>query len=116
VPVAADSGTVIEAPAANASESGSASAAPTASAVPANAHPIALYVQVGAYGDPLNAGKVVTRLEAAGISHVYQTSVTNAGKTVQRVRVGPVSSVEEFDALVARLAAIGFPGARIASE
>ena len=38
------------------------------------------------------------------------------GKVVQRVRVGPVSSVNEFDALVAHLAAIGFPGTRLATE
>jgi hypothetical protein len=29
------------------------------------------------------------------------------------VRIGPVSSVPEFDALLARLATLGYPGARL---
>jgi rare lipoprotein A len=95
-----------------------AAAAPASS--PATSPPgprtVALYVQVGAYGDPINAGRVVQRLQAAGIGHVYQSSTSSGGKTVQRVRVGPVSSVEEFDQLIARLAAMGFPGARLAPE
>jgi rare lipoprotein A len=78
--------------------------------------PVSLYIQVGAYGDPVNAAKTVERLEAAGIAHVYQSSAVNGGKPIQRVRVGPVSSVEQFDVLVARLAALGFPGARLAPE
>jgi rare lipoprotein A len=95
-----------EAPAPNA-------AAPT---MPAGTRPVALYVQVGAYSDPLNASKVLERVRAAGIAHVYQSSALSAGKPVQRVRVGPISSVEEFDALIAHLTVIGFPGARLAPE
>jgi len=78
--------------------------------------PVALYIQVGAYSDRVNAGKVLERVQAAGIAHVYESSAVSAGKVLQRVRVGPVSSVAEFDALIARLAAIGFPGARLAPE
>jgi rare lipoprotein A len=101
---------------ANAGDTRETSAAPASAGAPAPTHPVSLYVQVGAYSDPVNASKVAARIEAAGIGHVYQASISSAGKTVQRVRVGPVSSVAEFDALVARLTAIGFPGARIASE
>jgi rare lipoprotein A len=84
--------------------------------MPTGNRSVALYVQVGAYSDPLNASKVVERVRAAGIAHVYQSSALSAGKPVQRVRVGPISSVEDFDVLVARLTAIGFPGARLAPE
>ena len=92
--------------------------APNAAAqsMPTGNRSVALYVQVGAYSDPLNASKVVERVRAAGIAHVYQSSALSAGKPVQRVRVGPISSVEDFDVLVARLTAIGFPGARLAPE
>jgi rare lipoprotein A len=89
---------------------------PAANAAPASPRAVSLFIQVGAYGDPVNARKVVERLEAAGVGHVYQSSGMSSGKPVQRVRVGPVSRVEEFDALVARLAALGFPGARLAPE
>jgi rare lipoprotein A len=104
--------------AASPGESGSPNPAPASTNAlgPAPTHPLALYVQIGAYSDPVNADKVVRRLEAAGIGPVYQASIISGGKSVQRVRVGPVSNVAEFDALVARLTAIGFPGARIANE
>jgi rare lipoprotein A len=90
----------------------------TPNAAPAGAgnRAVALFIQVGAYGDPVNAGKAIERLRAAGIAHVYESSANSAGKPVQRVRVGPVSSVDEFDALIARLSALGFPGARLAPE
>jgi len=95
---------------------GNAAPASSPATSPPGPRTVALYVQVGAYGDPINAGRVVQRLQAAGIGHVYQSSTSSGGKTVQRVRVGPVSSVEEFDQLIARLAAMGFPGARLAPE
>jgi rare lipoprotein A len=99
-------------------ESPAANTAATAAPAPAPAsnRAVALYIQVGAYSDPINAGKVLERVQAAGIAHAFESSAMSAGKVVQRVRVGPVSSVNEFDALVAHLAAIGFPGARLATE
>jgi rare lipoprotein A len=99
-----------ESPAANMAAPGAATSAP------ATNRAVAIYIQVGAYSDPVNAGKVLERVQAAGIAHAFESSAMSAGKPVQRVRVGPLSSVEEFDALVARLAAIGFPGARLAPE
>jgi cell division septation protein DedD len=35
---------------------------------------------------------------------------------LQRVRIGPISSVQEFDQLIARLTALGFLGARLAQD
>lgn len=110
--------TATPAPSATILPAEASTAAPAGAPVPpaAGTRAVALYIQVGAYGDQVNADKVVERLQAAGITHVYQSGASSAGKPLQRVRVGPVSSVEEFDALIARLSALGFPGARLAPE
>jgi hypothetical protein len=34
----------------------------------------------------------------------------------QRVRIGPIASVPEYDQLIARLSALGYPGARLAQD
>jgi len=73
------------------------------------------YIQVGAFGQPENARRVAQRLRAAGIERVF-TLEPGPGQSLQRVRVGPISSVQEFDAITARLATLGFPGARLAQD
>jgi hypothetical protein len=35
---------------------------------------------------------------------------------LQRVRIGPIASVQEYDQLIARLSALGFPEARLAQD
>ena len=70
-----------------------------------------LYVQVGAFAVPGNAERVLTRLQSAGLPGPFILSPSVAGGSLYRVRVGPVHSVAEFDALAARLAALGYPGA-----
>ncbi len=79
--------------------------------------PPTLYVQVGAFSDERNAGRVVERLHAAGLATAFVRTPAGGSKDrLFRVRVGPVTSVPEFDQLAARLARIGFPDARLASE
>ena len=95
--------------------------APAASAAPAAATapvPVEqkLYVQVGAFSDAANTDRAVRRLRAAHVDGVLVSSATSNGRTLQRVRVGPVSTVDAFDALVARLATLGFNNARLAQE
>ena len=87
------------------------SSAPT----PASASP-ALYIQVGAYGDAANAQRVLSRLQGAGFSNAFSISAESGGRRLQRIRVGPISTVEQFDALAARLATLGFPEARLATD
>jgi rare lipoprotein A len=82
---------------------------------PASASP-ALYIQVGAYGDAANAQRVLSRLQGAGFSNAFSMSTQSAGHRLQRIRVGPISTVEQFDALAARLATLGFPEARLATD
>jgi rare lipoprotein A len=76
----------------------------------------ALYVQAGAFADPQNAQRTLARLQAAGFANAAIVSPLTANTHLYRVRLGPVHSVAEFDDITARLAALGFPDARLASE
>lgn len=75
--------------------------------------PATLYVQVGAFAVPEHAARVVARLQAAGLAGAFVFGPPAARGHLYRVRIGPVSGVPEFDRLVMRLGALGFPGARL---
>ncbi|HEX4648004.1 MAG TPA: septal ring lytic transglycosylase RlpA family protein [Steroidobacteraceae bacterium] len=81
----------------------------------AEAPPPSLYVQAGAFAEERNARNLLERLHAAGLTSAFVLSPLE-GRSLYRVRLGPVGSVAEFDALAARLAALGIPGAFIALD
>ena len=91
-------------------------AAPGAEPATGPATTVALYIQVGAYADPDNAQRVLDRLQSSGIPHVFSLASSGAGRSLRRVRIGPIATVEEFDALAARLTALGYPEARLAND
>lgn len=74
-----------------------------------------LYIQVGAYADAANARRVLARLKEAGLDNAFITT-TARNDRLSRVRLGPLVSVEEFDALGARLGTLGFGEARLAQD
>ncbi len=77
----------------------------------------ALYIQVGAYSDDVNAQSVIARLQSAGVQRVFASTAVGAnGQRLRRVRIGPLSGVAEFDQLIALLAAQGFTEARLATD
>jgi rare lipoprotein A len=78
--------------------------------------PVALYIQVGAFADGGNAQRLVQRLQSAGMSRVFSMASTDSGRLLQRVRIGPISTVEEFDRLAAQLGTLGYPEARLAND
>lgn len=73
--------------------------------------PTAIYVQVGAFSNPNNAMALKQKLSSIGQTRIFQTTVN--GQPFNRVRVGPVQEVEKADALLRRVMAAGYPGARI---
>ena len=73
------------------------------------------YIQVGAFSQADNAQRVARRLRDAGLEHVF-TLAPAADQPLQRVRIGPIASVQQFDALIARLTALGYPSARLAQD
>jgi DedD protein len=65
-------------------------------------------VQVGAFGSEATARKLVADLEAAGMP-AYIAPLSKSGKTLHRVRAGPVPDRAAADKLAARLKARGLP-------
>jgi len=72
-------------------------------------------VQVGAFGSADAARSLVKDLEAAGLA-AHVSPVTRGGRTLHRVRVGPVAERSEAQRLVARLEARGLPATLVAGE
>jgi rare lipoprotein A len=112
-------------PAGNAPASGSVVTPPPAAASAAVATPAAapapvapsstFYIQVGAYTKAANAASTARRLKAGGIDQVI-TLAPSPGQPLERVRVGPIRSVQQFDAMFAKLTSLGFPNARLAQD
>jgi peptidoglycan lytic transglycosylase len=98
--------------------------ASTATAAPAPAPALAaappapplLYVQTGAFADPANAERELGRLQAAGLASAFIMPPPAGRSQLYRVRIGPIGSVAEFDALAARLTALGIPDARLVTD
>ena len=88
---------------------------PLPPAARASATSSGFYIQVGAYGQADNARRAAQKLRDAGVAHVF-TLAPAADQPLQRVRIGPISSVQEYDQLIARLNSLGFPGARLAQD
>jgi rare lipoprotein A len=75
-----------------------------------------LYVQTGAFGDPANAGRQLARLHAAGLASAFILAPPEGKAQLYRVRVGPVGSVAEFDALASQLAGLGIADPRLVTD
>jgi rare lipoprotein A len=100
---------------------------PTAAAIPSgppmivpapvtSAPAAALYVQAGAFADPANAQRLAARLRGGSYGTVFIRNDTIAGRTLYRVRIGPVPNVSEFDRIVAALEQAGVRDAHLALE
>ncbi|HEY1491317.1 MAG TPA: septal ring lytic transglycosylase RlpA family protein [Steroidobacteraceae bacterium] len=78
--------------------------------------PPALYVQAGAFADVQNAQRALEKLHGAGLASAFLVPPVQGHSRLYRLRLGPVTSVAEFDQLAARLAGLGMPDARLASD
>jgi rare lipoprotein A len=78
--------------------------------------PEALYVQAGAFGTKENAERLLERLRAQAVDKSFVREDEVDGRTLYRVRVGPIPSVNEFDRVLARLRALGLADAQLAPE
>lgn len=70
-----------------------------------------LFVQAGAFADFANASRVRTSLSQFGPSWVEKAKVGN--RDFYRVRIGPLQTLDNADAVLARLISAGFPQAQI---
>ena len=76
----------------------------------------AAYLQVGAFGEPINAQLLKSRLQSNGLDDVlihYEPEVVPA---LYRVRIGPVETVDEYDQLVERVEALNIMGTHLVVE
>lgn len=91
------------------------SSAPAVSAAASLPHAVwgqDVFIQVGAFGEMGHVISVQQRLAQAGITAV---SVTPFG-ALNRVRVGPVASLADYDRLMDQLRTIGFENAQMVVE
>ncbi|HET9388545.1 MAG TPA: septal ring lytic transglycosylase RlpA family protein [Steroidobacteraceae bacterium] len=82
----------------------------------AQSPPPVLYVQAGAFADERNATRALHRLHAGGLGSAFVATPLDGKPQLYRVRVGPISTVAEFDQLAARLSSLGFPNARLVTD
>ena len=61
-------------------------------------------MQVGAFGNLANAERLKAHLESNGVSKVVIRYDASASKILYRVRIGPLSGSDEYDALATRIA------------
>ena len=73
-----------------------------------------MYIQAGAFSDLGNAERVLANLEQLGDGDI--SPVQSGGRELFRVRLGPISGVEEADILLQRMSEIGYPNARTVVE
>ncbi|MCC7260367.1 MAG: septal ring lytic transglycosylase RlpA family protein [Alphaproteobacteria bacterium] len=97
-------------PVAMASDSGTLS---RPEAAPARADD-GVFVQAGAFGVRQNADKAVDQLAGLGGAEIIPVEV--AAKTLYRVRVGPLQTHTDAEAIRTEMVSLGFPGARIVSN
>jgi len=96
-----------------------ASLNPIAAAVaePAAGHDaVRLYLQVGAFGESLNATRLKAQLEKSGLENVVILYDARRVPALYRVRLGPIGSVDEYDQLVARVAALEIRETHLVTE
>ena len=89
--------------------------APTAEALP-HAGSKKIYIQAGAFETPENASRMRARIAATTALQVRVRRTVYNGGAIHRVRIGPVSGMEEADRVVSALVALGIESPQVAVE
>ena len=74
----------------------------------AAAQAAALFLQVGAFKSRDNAKRLGSKLEDAKIGAIHIVEASSASGRIYRVRIGPLSSVDEADRITGNLASQGY--------
>ena len=78
-------------------------------------HP-GIFLQVGAFSDASNAERLAQRLRQAKLGDVQIQDAQVNGHHVHRVRIGPLSDVDQADQVSARIEALGLPPPQVAVD
>ncbi|MEP6484092.1 MAG: septal ring lytic transglycosylase RlpA family protein [Rudaea sp.] len=86
------------------------------SATPQKTQKPALYLQVGAFADAANAERAAAQVRAAKLGDVRVVESNANGKTLRRVRVGPLRDADEADRLTPKLKSLGLGEPRVSVD
>lgn len=75
-----------------------------------------IYLQIGAFGEQANADRAAQRVSAARLGEVRVVEASVNGRSVRRVRLGPLRDVDEADRLSQELRRLGLGEARVAID
>ncbi|HVH35216.1 septal ring lytic transglycosylase RlpA family protein [Tahibacter sp. UC22_41] len=75
-----------------------------------------IYLQIGAFGEQANADRAAQRVAAAKLGEVRVVEASVNGRSVRRVRLGPLRDVDEADRLTQALRQLGLGEARVAID
>lgn len=78
-------------------------------------HP-AIFLQVGAFSDAGNAERLAQRLRAAHLGAVQVQAIQSNGRSIRRVRVGPLIDADQADEVAGRIEAMGLPHPQVAVD
>jgi len=74
-----------------------------------------VYLQIGSFGDRANAERAAAQARRAGVDEVAIQSVAVNGRTVHRVRVGPLADARRAEAVSSKLRHLGLGTPRVAT-
>ncbi len=86
---------------------------PAPAVVSTMGHTPQIYLQVGAYADAGNAGRMLERMRVMGIRGASVTTTEVGGRTFHRVRVGPLADVAAVDMLNRKLERQGISSTQV---
>jgi rare lipoprotein A len=96
---------------------GSAPARPVVARTEAPAaEPEPVWLQVGAFSDEDNAARLRSRLAGEGIQDVVMLTEGRARRQIYRVRIGPLTAVDEIERMLERVRALGILDAHLAMD
>jgi rare lipoprotein A len=75
-----------------------------------------LYLQVGAFADVANAERAASQVRAAKLGDVRIVESTVNGKSLRRVRLGPLRDADEADRIAPKLRSLGLGEPRVAVD
>ena len=93
-----------------AAELGAHAAVPQGSALPA------IFLQVGAFADLANADRVARQLRSARLAPVQVSDTRVNGRSIRRVRLGPLQDVEQADQVATQIERLGLPRPQVAVD